>query len=204
VASPTGSHPNARVARAAALAELNKTTSDITSALFPEQLFEAEQKVTIALTPWQPIEGQNLVFRGRLQLTLSERDLAHSREFAAARRAALLPMVAAEDASASLRETHLSDITKARVWWLRQYLDQPGSDVSWKAFDEHVRPLVTDSIRTKDDIDRLAHVILTATGRISEDPRQRKTLLQVLEYAFNFMDWRDLASEMSEFEHDPG
>jgi hypothetical protein len=198
-----GSRPNAIVARAAAFAGMNKTTGDITRALLPEQAFEAQQKVTIALTPWQPASCRGVAFRGRLEVTLPEPDLARAEEFAAARRAVRLDTVLAEDASTSLCETHLSDITKARLWWLRQNLSQPGSDLSWAAFDEHVRPLVAEAHRPEDDVDRLAHILLTTTGRVSEDPPLREALLQVLQHTFAVMKWPDLAAEIRKLNHHP-
>ena len=183
---------------------MNKTTGDITSALFPEQVFEAQQEVTIALTPWQPASYRGVTFRGRLELALPESDLARSEEFATARRTARLNAVLAEDASTSLRETHLSNITAARLWWLRQHLGQPGADLSWTAFDEHVRPLVAETHRPEDDIDRLAHVLLMTTDRVSENPPRRETLIQVLQRTFEVMNWPDLAAEIKDLNHYPG
>jgi hypothetical protein len=196
------SHPIAAAARAAAFAGMNKTASDITGVLFPEQVFEAEQKVTMALAPWRPTSAyRDVAFRGQLELTLPERDLVRAEEFTEARRAARLDVVLAEDASASLWESHLSDITRARLWWLRQYLSQPGPDLSWKAFDEHVRPLVAEAHRPEDDIDRLARILLTTTDRVGDDPRLLRTLLQIFQRAFEVMDWPDLAAEINDLNH---
>ncbi|MGI8335984.1 hypothetical protein ACRYCC_39080 [Actinomadura scrupuli] len=179
--------------------------SRITRDLFPEQVFEAEQSVTVALAPWQPTSAyRDIEYRGRLELTLPEHDLARSEAFAQARRAARLDVVLAEDASASLCKSHLADITRARLWWLTQYLSQPGPDLSWKAFDEHVRPLVAEVHRPESDIDRLAHILLTTTDRISEDPRLQRTLLQVFQAVFEMMNWTDLAAQINDFNHQFG
>jgi hypothetical protein len=198
-----GSRPNATVARAAALAAMNQTTGDITRTLVPERVFEAQQAVAIALTPWQPASYRGIAFRGRLELTLPEPDLARTEEFATARRAARLEAVLAEDASTSLCETHLSNITTARLWWLRQHLGQPSADLSWTAFDEYVRPLVAEAHRPEDDIDRLAHVLLMTTDRVSKDSPLRETLIQVLQRTFEVMKWSDLAAEIRDLNHFP-
>ncbi|WP_189239977.1 hypothetical protein [Planomonospora parontospora] len=177
----------------------------ITGALLPEDSFEAEQQVTIALAAWQSTPVcKNVEFRCRIHVSLPERDAVRYEPFAEARRTARLATVLAEDASTDLLRTHLSDVTSARLWWLKQYLDQPGQDLSWKVFDEHVRPLIADAHRPERDIDRLARIILTSTDRISDDPTRLETFLQVLEKTFEIMGWPDLSADVGTLSERPG
>ena len=191
-------HPNAAAARAAAFAGINQIASEITEGLFPEKIFEADQRLTMALAKWRRTSVyQDVTYRGSLRLRLSERDRARAEAFTASRRAARLKVVLAEDALESLCESHLADINRAQLWWLNQYLSQPSPDLSWEAFDKHIRPLVASTRRPMDEVDRLAHILLTATDRVSEDPQLKRTLLHILQRLFEMMDWPDLVVQIN-------
>jgi hypothetical protein len=192
-------HPNTEAARAAALAGAKAAAKSVTEKLLPEEAFEAEQQLTIQLASWTPTPAYGDVeFRGRMRVSLPRPDLARSERFSEARRAGRLETVLAEDAVTSLSEDHLSNITRASLWWLRQHLSQPEPDLSWETFDQRVRPLVAEVHRSKDDVERLAHILLAATGRISEDPILQQRLLWILQQSFELVEWNDLAEMTNE------
>ncbi|RSN66620.1 hypothetical protein DMH08_15665 [Actinomadura sp. WAC 06369] len=177
----------------------------ITEKLLPEEVFEAEQQLTMALATWMPTPTYSDVeFRGRMSVSLTGPDLVRSERFSEARRAGRLETVLAEDAVVSLSEDHLSDITRASLWWLRQYLSQPEPDLSWETFDQRVRPLVAKVAHSKDDVERLAHILLAATGRMSEDPGLQQKLIWVLRQSFELVEWSDLAEMTDELGQQTG
>ncbi|MFG6200474.1 MULTISPECIES: hypothetical protein [unclassified Nonomuraea] len=198
-------HPNADAARAAALAGTKAASRNVTETLFPEEAFEAEQQLTMKLAGWKPTPAYgDIEFRARMYVSMSEPDLVRSERFSDARRAGRLETVLADDAVISLSEDHLSNITRASLWWLRQHLSQPNPDLSWETFDRHVRPLVAEVHSSKDDVERLAHILLAATGRISEEPVLQQRLLWLLKKSFDLVDWSDLAEMTEELERRTG
>ncbi|MFI0421709.1 hypothetical protein [Spongiactinospora sp. 9N601] len=171
----------------------------ITQTLAPDEVFSAEQRVRVKLADWQRTSAyRDIEFLTRIRVTLGRRDAVRSEQFADARRSAWLASFIAEDASMAALNTHLADVTRARVWWLRQQLNQHEPDLSWEVFDERVRPLIADAHRPERDIDRMARILVATTDRISEDPSRLPILLQVMETTFDFMKWPELSAEVRE------
>jgi hypothetical protein len=197
--STTELHPNAVAARAAVLSDVHEITRTVTEALAPEEVFRAEQRVRVELANWQPTSRyRDVEFLTRIRASIGRRDAVRAAQFAEMRRSAWMASFIAEDASMAALNTHLSDVSRARVWWLKQQLSQREPDVSWKVFDEHIRPLIADAHRPERDVDRMARILVASTDRISEDPSRLPILLQVMEKTFDFMKWPELSAEVRE------
>ncbi|MCU1644708.1 MAG: hypothetical protein JWN03_4983 [Nocardia sp.] len=204
--NPATTVPSRDIARATAVRDVYQQSSEQVAGLLPDAAIEAEQLVTLKVGHWKATaEYPAIEFKARLGVGLSAADLVRAARFADIRHEAAAAEKIEHDRVKSLSDTVLSDLSIARVWWLRRMLDSGDLDLSWATFDTEVRPIVAETQRHDDPVTRLANILAILADRIKEDDTRLYQLMQVADATLIRMDWsKDVASMLHPQLDNPG
>ncbi|MEC3915963.1 hypothetical protein [Nocardia sp. CDC160] len=178
-----------RITRAIALLAARAAASEVTTATAPESLFEAQQRLAIALGQWVGAKvDQRIEFRANLRLSLGPEYERRAQEYALARQAAHVEAVMRQERLRYLGEYILDDLRRAKLWWLSSQIDQTGdAQFDWSTFDKHITPLIDSSSRNEDLKVVVAEVISTLVDRVHDDPTKLQTWENMVKVLLNIV-----------------
>ncbi|MFI0192745.1 hypothetical protein ACH4PW_35045 [Streptomyces sp. NPDC017082] len=186
----TGTH-QATAARAAARLALDELGRGIAGDHQPEELECAQQRLTLAVSPWyRPDSHPGLCLRARLTLLLPQQDADRAQRHQNALREVELRLAQARLHRQELARTVCTDRDSARLWWLERHLDDL-SALDWASFRDTILPLVGTSVTEHTQAERLAHTLLYVWERLDDVPGRQARFMATARTLFEQMGWAD-------------
>ncbi|MFI2640811.1 hypothetical protein [Streptomyces sp. NPDC018610] len=186
----TGTHHGV-AARAAARLALDELGRGIAGGHQPEELECAQQRLTLAVSPWHSPDGYpGLWLRARLTLLLPQQDADRAQKHQNALRDAELRLAQDRLRRQELARTVCTDGDSARLWWLEQHLDDL-SALNWASFRDTILPLVGTSVTERTQAERLAHTLLYVWERLDDVPGRQARFMATTRTLFEQMGWAD-------------
>ncbi|MEU3401239.1 hypothetical protein [Streptomyces filamentosus] len=182
--------PHAAAARAAARLALDELGRAISGKHQPEDLENAQHKLTLAVSPWHTPDGwPGLWFKARLTLLLPRQDAERAQKHQDALRAVELRL--AQDRLQRQQLTRIvTDRDSARVWWMERHLDDL-SGLDWGTFQAVFRPLAGTAVAEDTEAERFARTFLYVWDQLDAVPGRKARFIATARTLFEQMDWAD-------------
>ncbi|MEU1898466.1 hypothetical protein ABZ512_08800 [Nocardiopsis dassonvillei] len=165
---------------------------------FPDIDQDVEERLTIALTPWQEVDAAlhpDLRIRARVSLRLEKAARARLEEYHSARRRAHTELAVLSDRIAHFQQYVLHDADTARAWWLDRH---DTSVESSKVFDAVIMPLVHHRDDPQSRHLRAANVFASVLERLGTDEVQHRMFVAWAHSVLDHMGWNDLAEGLKD------
>jgi hypothetical protein len=168
---------------------LDQLGRDIAGEHRPEELECAQQRLTLAVTPWHNPDGHpGLWLRARLSLLLPQQDTDRAQRHQNALREVELRLAQDRLRRQELARAVCTDRDSARLWWLERHLDDL-SALNWATFRDTILPLVGTSVTERTQAERLAHTLLYVWEQLNAVPGQQARFMATARTLFEEMGW---------------
>lgn len=185
-----GAH-RATAARAAARLALDELGRGIAGKHLPEELECAQQRLTLAVSPWHNPDGHpHLWLRARLTLLLPQQDANRAQRHQNALREVELQLAQDRLRRQELARAVCTDRESARLWWLEKHLDDLPT-LNWETFKDTIHPLAATSVTERTQAEQLAHTLLYVWEQLDDVPGRQARFTATARTLFEQMGWAD-------------